>query len=135
MTRRCSKARGACARFDCLGGTFGRGFRRRQIIIYSNIYSPSPCFLRFNAADFRHDVYHHRWRAHAKEVIGLREVLGAQSFNRRSELRERCIHGFAVFSVCANQNIQIFGCTWLRMKRNRISANNQISNLAGVESG
>ena len=106
-----------------------------QIIIYSNIYSPSPRFLKFNAADLRHDVHHHGRRAHAKDVIGVGEVLGAQSFNRCSELRKRGIHGFAVFSVCANQNIQIFGRAWLRMKRNPISADNELPNLSGVESG
>jgi hypothetical protein len=49
-------------------------------------------------------------------------------------LRKRGKHSFAVISVCANQNIQIFCRTWLRMKRNRVSANNQVSNLSGVES-
>ena len=106
-----------------------------QIIIYSNIYSPSPRFLKFNAANLRHDIDHHRRRAHSKEVIGLGKILGAQSFNRCSELRKRGKHGFAVFSVCANQNIQIFCRTWLRMKRNRVSADNQAPNLSGVESG
>jgi hypothetical protein len=95
----------------------------RQIIIYSNIYSPSPRFLKFNAADFRHDGDHHRRRTHSKEVIGLCKVLGAQSFNRCPELRKRGKHSFAIFSVCANQNIQIFCRTWLCMKRNRVSAN------------
>jgi len=42
---------------------------------------------------------------------------------------------FAVFSACADQNIQIFGRTWLRMKRNRVSADYQVSNLSRVESG
>ena len=106
-----------------------------QIIIYSNIHSPSPCFFKFDTANFRHDVYHHRWRAHAKDVIGLGEVVGTHSFNRCSELRERGIYGFAVFSVCADQNIKIFCRTRLRMKRNRVSTNNQVSNLPGVESG
>lgn len=41
----------------------------------------------------------------------LGEVLGAKSFNRRSELRERGVHGFAVFSFCPNKNIQISGRT------------------------
>ena len=44
-------------------------------------------------------------------------------------------HSFAVFSVCANQNTQIFGRTWLRMKRNRVSTDDQVPNLSGVESG
>jgi hypothetical protein len=32
-----------------------------------------------------------------------------------------------------NQNVQIFGSTRLGMKRNRVSADNQVSNLSGVE--
>jgi hypothetical protein len=55
-----------------------------QFIIYSNIYSPSPCFLKSNAADFRHDVDHHRRRAHAKEVIEHGEVLSGSLWQLRA---------------------------------------------------
>jgi hypothetical protein len=40
------------------------------------INSPAPYFIKFNAGDFRHDVNHHWRRTHAKEVVGLGEVLG-----------------------------------------------------------
>jgi hypothetical protein len=76
---------------------------------------------------------HFSQSALGREFLG--EVLGTHSFNRCSKLRERGIHSFAVFSVCADQNIQIFRRTRLRMKRNRISANYQVPNLSGVESG
>jgi hypothetical protein len=59
--------------------------------------------------------------------LALRSSTGAPNFTSG-------VHGFAVFSICANQNIQISGRTWLRMKRNRVSANGQVSNLSGVES-
>jgi len=45
------------------------------------------------------------------------------------------MHSFAVFSVRADQNIQILGRPWLRMKRNRVPADNQVSNLPCVEGG
>jgi hypothetical protein len=97
------------------------------------INSPAPYFIKFNAGDFRHDVNHHWRRTHAKEVVGLGEVLGAQAFDWSSKFCERGIYGFAVFSISANQNVQIFGSTGLGMKRNRVSADNQVSNLSGVE--
>jgi hypothetical protein len=98
------------------------------------INSPTLCLLELNAGDLRHDVYHHRRRTHTKEVIGLGEVLGAQAIDWCSKLCERGIYGFPVFSVGANQNIQIFGSARLSMKRNRVSADNQVFNLSGVES-
>ncbi len=48
------------------------------------------------------------------------------------DLHQKANHGFAVLSVGANQNVQVFGRTRLGMKRNRVSANNQVSNLSGV---
>jgi hypothetical protein len=99
------------------------------------IHPPAPCFVKLNAAYFRHDVNHHWGRANAKEVIRLGEVLWAQAFDWCSELSERRIYAFAVFSVGANQNVQIFGRSRLSVIRDSVSADNQVSNFSGVEGG
>ena len=73
--------------------------------------------------------------AHAKKLISLDEVFHFEPFQWRPKLRQRIKHRFGVVGIRFDEQIDVFSCARLGMKRHSITTHDEILNFLVVEDG
>jgi len=81
--------------------------------------------IKINALDFRENIHDDGCAAHAEEFVAIDEVLGSQAIERRAELFQRGINRLGVVGIWFDQEVDILGGPWLRVKRDSITTNDQ----------
>jgi hypothetical protein len=94
-----------------------------------------PCAIKINALNFRENIYNGRDSSHSEELVTHYEVFGCQAIEGCAELAQRVIDRPRVFGVWFDEEVDIFGGAWLRVKRDSLATNDQILNFLGVEDG
>ncbi len=94
-----------------------------------------PCRLEIDTRKVGENIEASRIASETKEAAAVREFLRANAFKRGAELGKRRVGCLRVRRVCFYEKIDVPGKTWLRMKDDGVTANNQVSNAMGMEGG
>ena len=87
-----------------------------------------PCLVKFHAVDSGKDIDGDGWLSEADELLWVSKIVLVDIRKRGSEICERRIGRFRIRRVCLDEDVQVFGRAGLRMKGDRVTANNEILN-------
>jgi hypothetical protein len=99
----------------------------------NTFHAPVPRDVEIYSVDPWHNIYREGFTSESEELKRVRQIVCAYTFYRRAESRQSRVNRLGVIPVGSYEQIDVFGCARLGVKRNRISANDQVLNAVSVE--